>query len=393
MVSKNPERRRRRKVGGGSKPYPTNAAEEWHDVLHRVYYDPRHPAGYGGVGRLHRAVRDKYGVTRKQVEAWLRSQDTHTLHKPIRRRFQRNRVITGGIHDQWQADLADMSSLSRHNDGYRYLLTCIDVFSKYAWVVPIKDKAGPTLTKAFQTILAEDDQKPRCLQTDQGTEFLNRHVQSLLKKEGIKFFTTFSVETKASVVERFNRTLKTRMWKYFTAKNTHRYIDVLSDLVWSYNRSYHRSIKMAPIEVNEKNEGLVWHTLYGEDDISKPRKGRKQPPSFKFRVGDSVRISKSKLRLEKGYTPNWTTEIFVVSEQIARRPPVYRVKDYDGEVLRGTFYEKELQKVTKKDDDVYQVEDILDTRRRGKKKEFFVKWKGYPAKFNSWVREEDMVPI
>ncbi|KAI8500863.1 hypothetical protein Bbelb_216810 [Branchiostoma belcheri] len=258
------------------------------------------------------------------------------------------------MNDQFQADLVDMSSLSRHNDGYRYLLTCIDIFSKYAWVVPIKDKKGTTLVEAFQTILAKDGRKPRCLQTDQGTEFLNRHFQTLLKKEGIEFFTTFNVETKASVVERFNRTLKTKMWKYFTAVNTNRYIDVLDDLVWAYNHSHHRSIKRAPVDVNRKNENVVWYTLYGDRGTPRPRK------------------------------------LFTIWKRIPRHPPVYRVKDYHGEELKGTFYEEELQKVAKKDDDIYQVEVVLDKRRRGKKTEYLVKWKGYPSKFNSWVREEDM---
>ncbi|KAI8503792.1 hypothetical protein Bbelb_187630 [Branchiostoma belcheri] len=328
-------------------------------IFRDIYYDPRNPAGYGSVDQLYRAVK-RYGIKRRQVEEWLRSQDTYTLHKPIRRRFKKNRVIVGGLNNQWQADLADLSSLAKHNDGYRYILTCIDVLSKFAWAVPIKDKKGLTLVQAFQSIL-DDGRKPRRLQTDQGTEFLNRHFQTLLKKENVEFFTTFNAETKASVVERFNRTLKTRMWKYFTANNTRRYIDVLDDLLEAYNHSYHRSIKRAPVEVTEKNEGLVWHTLYGEGNTSKPLK-RRRP--FKFKVGDLVRISKSKLRMEKGYTPNWTTEIFTVYEQIARHPPVYRVQDYHGEKLQGTFYEEELQKVIKKDDDVYQVEKILDTRRR-----------------------------
>ncbi|KAI8479492.1 hypothetical protein Bbelb_427530 [Branchiostoma belcheri] len=305
MVSAN--RRKGRSKDQRSKPVEKKKknADVTDEILRNVYYDPGNPAGFGGVGRLHQAVGSKHGITRQQVKDWLRSQDTYTLHKPIRRRFKRGRVVVSGLNHQWQADLADLSSLAKHNDGYRYLLTCIDVLSKFAWAVPIKDKKGLTLVEAFQSIL-DEGRKPWRLQTDQGTEFLNRHFQTLLKNEDIEFFTTFNAETKASVVERFNRTLKTRMWKYFTANNTHRYIDVLDNLLDAYNHSYHRSIKKAPVEVTKKNQRLVWHTLY-----------------------------------------------------------VYRVTDYDGEELKGTFYEEELQKVSKKDDDeVYQVEKILDTRRR-----------------------------
>ena len=134
-----------------------------------------------------------------------------------------------GTDDQWQADLVDMSSLARFNKGYKFLLTCIDVFSKFAWVVSLENKTGESLAHGFQTIL-DTGRSPEKLQTDKGTEFLNRNFQSFLKEKSIHFFTTNS-ELKASVVERFNRTLKTRMWKYFTAKNTRVYIDILQDIV------------------------------------------------------------------------------------------------------------------------------------------------------------------
>ena len=188
--------------------------------LKKVYYDTNHPSGFGGVDAVYRAVqKDGVKISRKQINSWLRQQPTYTLHQPIRRRFKRNRVIVGGIDQQWQADLVDVTSLSRYNDGQRFLLTCIDIFSKYAWVIPLQDKTGQSLIKAFARIL-KDGRKPRLLQTDKGTGFINQKFQSFLKNNKIKFFTTHN-ETKASVVERFNRTLKTKMWKYFTAQNTY----------------------------------------------------------------------------------------------------------------------------------------------------------------------------
>jgi transposase InsO family protein len=133
-------------------------------------------------------------------------QDTYTLHKPMRRHFKQNRVIVGGIDQQWQIDLADMPSMQKFNDGYRYLLVCIDVFSKYAWVIPLKDKMGPTLVKAFKVILTSG-RKPEKIMTDQGTEFLNKHFRALMKEEDIELYNTYN-ETKASIVERLIRTLK-----------------------------------------------------------------------------------------------------------------------------------------------------------------------------------------
>ena len=234
------------------------------------------------------------------------------------------------------ADLVDISSLAGFNKGYKFLLTCIDVFSKFAWVVPLKNKTGGSLVNGFQSIL-DLGRSPEKLQTDKGTEFLNRNFQSFLKEKNIHFFTTNS-ELKTSVVERFNRTLKTRMWKYFTAKNDHVYIDILQDIVHGYNNSYHRSIGLAPALVSLPNVGQVRRKLYG-NSWTKP--GRK----FKFKLGDQVRISKSRRTFKKGYLPSWTQEIFGVTKIIPRVPPVYRLPDYADDKIEGVLYAEELQKV------------------------------------------------
>ena len=161
---------------------------------------------------------------------------------------------------------------------------------------------------------------------------LNKSVQALLQHYGIHHFSTHNAETKASVVERFNRTLKTRIWRYFTKHQTWRYIDVLQDLVRSYNNTPHRSIGMAPSHVNAKNQEKVWQRLYGHDGKGVP----------KLCVSDRMRVSKYKGTFEKGYETNWSEEIFTIHEVHPSDPPVYRLRDDLGEVLDGTFYELEL---------------------------------------------------
>ena len=359
--------------------------QEVNDYLREVYYDASHPAGYGSVRDLYLAARNKgLSVSVNKVKTWLQSQDTYTLHKPARKRFRRNRVIVFAMDSQWEADLVDLQSLRRHNKGYRYLLTCIDVLSKYAWVVPLKDKKGSTLVKAFQKILSSG-RTPVRLFTDKGTEFKNREFQKLLKSKDIHYFTANN-ETKCSIVERFNRTLKTKMWKYFTDKHTNTYINVLPKLVKAYNNAKHRSIGTSPASVNIDNQMEIKKRLYG-DDNEDPQ------PNFKFKVGDRVRLSKVKTTFEKGYRPNWTEEIFVISKCVKRNPPVYRIKDLEGEELEGTFYEEELQKVNKTDDDLYIIDKVLKRRKRGGKTEYFVSWRGYPSKFNSWVSDIQVGPI
>ena len=268
--------------------------------LASIYLDPSHPASFGGLDAVYRAVNEKGGskISHKQVKDWLSQQDVYTLHKPARRHYKRSRVIVPGIDAQFQADLCDVQNLSGYNKGYKYLLTCVDIFSKYAWVVPLKTKQGQELVKVFRTILSSG-RKPSKLQTDQGTEFLNRVFQKFLRDHDIDFFTVNS-GLKASVIERFNRTFKNKMYKYFTAKNTLTYIDVLPQLVKSYNNTYHRSIKMKPSQVTKANEAKVWDTLYGSDVQKRVR--------FKFQVGDRVRISKVKRIFEKSYLPNFVLQ-------------------------------------------------------------------------------------
>ena len=181
---------------------------------------------------------------------WLSEQDAYTLHNPARRHFKRRRVIAGGLRQQWQADLVDLSKLKEDKDGMTFLLTVIDVFSKVAWCVPTKNMSAASLVSMLDITFSKG--WPQTLQTDKGLEFLNKSVQALLKKYGIHHFSTHNAETKASVVERFNRTLKTRMWRYFTKHQTWRYIDVLQDLVQSHNNTPHRSIGMAPSQVSSQ---------------------------------------------------------------------------------------------------------------------------------------------
>ena len=145
--------------------------------LHRQYYDQKRVGSYGGVAALQRVVPAERGVKR-----WLSKQDAYTLHKPVRRRFKRRCVVVGGPNQQWDADLVDMSRLKQVNNEITFLLTVIDVFSKRAWCVPLKSKSAAALVTAFRELLSNSNNRaPTTLQTDKGTEFLNRPLQRLLK--------------------------------------------------------------------------------------------------------------------------------------------------------------------------------------------------------------------
>ena len=199
-------------------------------VFKRIYYDPRKAGSYGGAESLQKGVKEQTGkkVAIAQVEDWLAGQDAYTLHKASRKKYARNRVFAPRPLYQFQADLCDMTALSKDNDKFKFLLTVIDVFSKKAYARPLKNKTATEVATAFASILDESG-IPAKIQTDAGKEFFNRVFENLMKKHHIRHFATGS-ELKASIVERFNKTLKSKMWRYFTAKNTRRYIDVIRDL-------------------------------------------------------------------------------------------------------------------------------------------------------------------
>ena len=340
-----------------------------------VYYKINNPGSYGGVESLSRV---SPGIKKKTIQKWLEGQDTYTIHKPVKRKFRRRKVVTGGRNHQFQADLVDLQKLKRWNNKTTFLLTCIDVFSKYAHVIPLKDKTGRTIVQAFKKIFSQLDRPPFHLQTDAGKEFLNKQFQKYLKENKVHHFTTSNQETKSSIVEIFNRTLKRRMFRYFTKHNTQRYIDILQDLVRSYNNTFHRSIKMTPSQVNRENQEEVWQRLYGQ-----PQKDKTIP----WPVGTRVRISKVKGLFEKGYLPNWSDELFTISKVLFRTDPItYKLQDDAGDVLQGTFYREELQKVAEKE--VYRISKILKTRTIKGKKEYLIRWYGYDPSFDSWIPRE-----
>ena len=353
-------------------------------LLQHLYYSLDSPVSYSSLDKLYKAAKQENPpITRSQVREWLNSQLTYTLHKPARVRFKTRRVMVYDIDYQHQMDLVDLSKLSRFNDGYKYILVCIDVLSKYVWLEPLKTKTASEVRDAIKRIYERDNRPPSICQFDAGKEFTANLVADMLKKRGIRFFFTHS-EKKASIVERVNRTLKGIMFKYLTRHNTNRYIDILQQLASKYNRSYHRSIKMSPSEVNKENAIQVWMNLYGKNKFwNVKNKGRK------LSVGDKVRISVERKTFQKRYEELWTEEIFIISHVILGSPIVYKLKDQNGESIKGTFYVEEISKVN--EPSFYRVQKVL-----GKKKGpdgnflYLVRWRGYSSAFDSYVTEKDL---
>ena len=346
-----------------------------------IYYDPSHAAGLSSIARLAAASK----LPARKVREWLQKQDTYTLHRQVRKRYPTRKYYVNNIDDQWQMDLADMVQVQRSNRGFRYILTCIDILSRYGWARALKTKGGKEVAAAIEDIFVTSSRVPKRIQTDQGKEFYNTHVQSLLRNYNVELFSVKS-QFKSAMVERWNRTIKTKIWKAFTSRNNNKWLDILPKIVHSYNHAKHRTIKMKPADVNKENAMIVWERLYGKDK-------RHQRAIYNVKSGDKVRISKVKHQFEKGYLPNWTREEFIVDDVSDKfSPNMVSLKDHRGEKIEGKFYADEIQKILN-DDDVYAVEKIVRKKRRNGELWFLVKWLGYDDNFNSWVRERDISSV
>ena len=364
-----------------------------HEYLNQIYHDPKHPAAYAGPDKLYKVVNKKGKkpvISKKQIKEWLQGQDSYTLNRDIKLKHSRPSFITQGLDYLWDIDLADVSNLAKYNDGVKFLLICIDTFSRYLWVRPIVNKTNQSVQEAMSSIFSTEDRRPEKMRSDQGLEFVGRNTQKFLKNNGIIHFTTVS-DTKACFAERVIRSLKRLMYRYFQANQTYRYLDVLQDLIHNYNNRPHSSLpdNMCPSDINQSNEALVWKRMY-VDGQSKGNKSVK----YKYKIGDYVRLSHTKKVFQKDYQEKWTPELFEVSHRWREKGiPVYRVRDFMDEPVKGTWYQEDLQKVRKDKDKLWLVENIVKRRTRKGVAEALVKWQGWPDKFNSWEPVSQLIEI
>lgn len=348
--------------------------------LKQIYYNPLNPGSFGGIKRLFDTAREIMpDITYKQVHDWLLEQSTYNLFKKSIKKFPRLPILVDSIDEQWQADLMDMTWLAKYNDKHRYLLAVIDCLSRYAWVEAVPDKSAQTIKTVFIKIMETAKRKPKKLQTDQGKEFVNSILKAHFKSLKINHFTSTDDVIKCAIVERFNRTLRTRIYRYMHYEQSRRYIDALVDIVDGYNRSFHRTIGMAPINVTKENEKEVIARIQ--------RNQRRIKINYKpYEINQYVRITRAKGRFEKGATTNWTDELFKIN-WVKRTPQgyIYKLVDYYDEPITSIFYHPELINVI--NPRLHEIEKIIKERinPQTKKKEYFVKWSGYPDEFNSWT--------
>ena len=283
------------------------------------------------------------------------------LHKPKRVNFER-RVISNHIDHIWGIDLITMIKSAKQNKNYKYILTVIVFFSKYSWCYLLKNKNSNEIMNSFKDIFKKLKRKPNFIQSDEGSEFTNILVQKFFNDNNIKWYYTYNRDIKCSICERFNRTIINKIYKNFTLNNNTIWIKDLNKLVKEYNNSYHRTIKMKPIDASKKSNDVRKNYNFEITDM-KP----------KFLIGDKVRVSLLKNTFEKGYTSNWSEQIYVIDDIKTSNVHYYYLKDLNGEKIDGTFYQEELLKTNMKENYLYIIEKII--KKIGNK--YLVKWKGY----------------
>ena len=366
------------------KPTPNPDYEE----LKHIYYTPSEPGSFTSARKLYKAAIDKHTsnhIKTKTIKRWLSKEEIHNLHKAVQLNFKRSKVYTKGLRDMMEIDLIDVSNIAEFNDDVHFLLVLIDTFSRELWVHPQKTKNAKDTLKSLSTLL-EQSGIPKRIRGDSGKEFINKLVENKIRKNNIKFINVTNEKSKAAFAERVIRTLKKKLYKYLHTNQTGRYIDVLDDLVKSYNSTYHSTIKMKPIDVTKSNEFKLWMRLYLPSLLKAPQ----QP---KFAIGDTVRITRYRNKFYRGYYQQWTPEHFTISKVIYSSPIRYQLTDLNGEPIAGSFYEMELQPVYKTAETKYNIEKVIDERGKGRQKQYLVKFQGWSDDFNQWVKASDVTNL
>ena len=296
---------------------------------------------------------------------------SNELNKPVINKFERKKVIVNHIDEIHSCDLVDMQKYSRVNKGYKYIFTNIDMFSKYAYAFPLKTKTVKEIKSCFQKIFKE--LKPKYIWSDQESAFFSKEMLQFFKDNNVKIYYTHS-DLKA-VIERFNRSLREIVMKEFVKNNNTVWYNILPDLINTYNNRYHQTIKMKPKNVNKLNEKHIKNTVYNYDITNKKPK---------YKVNDLVRISLKRRALFDKPSGNikWSEQLYKIYKINKSNVITYQLKDMNNKIIKGRFYEKELQ-LTKNTTEEYIIEKILKTKNN----KIYVKWRRYDSSFNSWINK------
>ena len=372
------------------------------EYLEKIYHDPTNAASYGGVKKLREAARAAgYDASYGRVRKWAAENEVYSTTKPLRRHFNRPHTPSPGLDYFWEADLIDFTNVASQNDGYKFILIAIDTFSRYGFAHRMKTKTPKDVLIGFKQFVDTGRQPRYSLRTDGGTEFRGVFERYLTEIDVVHFIARSDIH--AAYAERFIKTVRTRLYRVFLHTQKHRWIDVVSDIVTSYNTSVHRMTGYAPKDVTTQNEGLVavnqsdiWRKLHDPSHkshaVSSPKKKKKR---YRYKPGDTVRVGALRRTFGRQYDQKFSGELFKVSK-VYMRPgskPVYKLVDWSEDPIEGAFYEEELTAAAPPKDGRFKIDKILKARGRGRGKEVLVSWLHYPKKFNSWIPADQVTDL
>lgn len=360
---------------------------QFDELLKRLYYTPRFSCSFSSVKKLYDyAKRENPSIRYSDVRHFLKGELVYTIHKPATYNFKRNKVVCVNIHEYSFSDLIDYSHYKNENDGYSYILCVIDGFSRLANAHAMKRKDGRSIRDGLDLLFPRET--PVNILTDNGKEYKNSTVAEWCRENSVNLIAYADEKIKSSLAERLIRTLKTKIHKFFSSTGKHRWIDVLSDIVDSYNNSYHRVIKMRPIDVTPFHRKKLLKVLYNVENVLDLL-----PNANKSRISrsDAVRLVRQRATFHKGYQPTHTEESFTIVDKYSKsNQPMFTVKDKNNELIKGKFYEKEMQSVLESANTYFRIEKILSSRRRHGKLEYKVRWLGYGPLFDSYVSADEV---
>jgi transposase InsO family protein len=357
--------------------------------IKRRWRDVGHPMAFSGLTKLS----DYYKLKDHQAKDILSQIDSYTISRQGKRPKYYNPFFIYLPREQIQADLIDVQRLAEFNNGYKYFVVLIDCLTRYVWLRPTKTKTAKEVAGVIKTMIEEMEKsahgKPRKFFTDKGTELKNALLRRYLLENGIELMHPNS-EKKASIVERVNRSLRGIIYRYMTENQTNRYIDVLQDLVTTYNERPHRSIaNLAPVDA-EKPENVKVATSAVIQRHSELREKIKEP--IKFSVGDKVRVLINYGDLfTRGYREQFSEKLYeVVGINTRMYKPMYRLRDVNtGRKVDGAFYSNELQKARHP---IFKIQVLKQKKIRGVPY-LFVHWMGYSAKHDQWIKASEVARV
>jgi len=371
------------------------------ELLNKLYKNFKYPSAFTSLEPLLKeAQKHSPKISRSTVRDYLKSQYVYTKHRKAVRRFKRLPTFSPGPNTVWQADLGVMIKLATRNKNFNYYLLCIDCFSRMIYVKPIKKKTGEDVINGFEAIFKRVGKIPWKIITDAGREFIAANVQKYFRQREIKHYCEYtSPKWHAGMAERANRTVRERLYRYFTEEDHRRWIPVIHDIVTAINNSPNRSLGgMTPMDIHLDRNGAVDQLreqirLQTEMSNKLIRKREKSDANAKsIRTGTHVRIENNKHAFQKGYLGNFTSEIFTIyRRRKSTKPITYKLIDDSGELVKGWFYRQDLSPVYgRQGNRNWEIEKILKMENKrnadGQIRKFaFVKWKGFDDAYNSWI--------